>query len=288
MAEKDNAKAKDTIPAKEEKPLSDKEVIEGFFDEIPKKTPIFVAIAGPAGWGKTHFANTFPNVVLGDTEDRAQIVMNKFGNKYHKRINSMVDIRKTISVMAKNLFKTQTERNNATFVLDSSSDFQQMAENEWLVESKKEKVFPLVLWAKIYERMDEIFNKLREFEFNAVFTQQLKEEYKGEKPTGNLIPSGYKKLPYRVDVHLHLQKGIEYKDNIYYPDIVVAKVLKDAWHRPENTKPFLIDITYQGIYNELEKYQHPGSGEQAILNILKELEKKTKIPMDKAKLLGKG
>jgi hypothetical protein len=170
--------------------------------------------------------------------------------------------------------------------MDSASDLLQFAETEYLAESKKEKIYPLVLWAKVYEKPDFIFNKIRQFGFNAVFTQQLKEVYRNEKATGEYMPAGYKKIPYRVDIHLQFQKGIEYQGATYYPEIIVAQVLKDCWNKPEATKPYLVDVSYEGIFNELKHYEHPtpGDSEPAIFNILKELEERTGIPMDKAKL----
>lgn len=289
MALKKNTDKKEE--AKKEEPKVDTrtsaEIVADFFDEVPEKEPIVVAIAGPGGHGKTHFANTFPNPVIADTEGRAQIVMKKFGADRHRKVvSNMAEVRNTLLVMKNHLCPEFSNRSNFTFVMDSASDLLQFAETEYLAEAKKEKIFPLVLWAKVYEKPDFIFNKIRQFGFNGVFTQQLKEEYKGDKATGNWIPAGYKKIPYRVDIHLHFKKGIEYKGEIYFPEVVVAEVLKDCWNKPEATKPYLVDVSYEGIFNELKNYEHPtpGDSEPAIYKILKELEERTGIPMDKAKL----
>jgi hypothetical protein len=279
LAEKD-------LKTTEEKPMSDAEIIDAFFDEIPEKEPIVVGIGGPAGFGKTHFINTFPNPVIGDTEGRAQIVMKKFKGARHRKVTKdMKTIRQTISVIAKNLCQDSSQRSNWTYALDSASDWQQMAELEYLTEAKKEKVYPLVLWAKVYEKMDQVFDKVRELGLNMIVTQQVKEIYRNEKPTGEFAPAGYKKIPYRVDVHLLLRKGIEVDGELYYPEVVVAEVLKDCWHKPEETKPYLIDVTYDGIFAELKNYKHPSPGDKdaAAKLILKELEKKTGIPIAKAK-----
>jgi hypothetical protein len=287
LAKKEEAKKVEEI-VEETAPLSDEQIIDGFFDEVPEKEPVFVAIGGPAGLGKTHFLNTFPTPVIADTEARAQIVMKKFegkGQRYRKVAKDMKTIRETISVMAKNLCTDESKRNQFTFALDSASDWQQMAELEYLTEAKKDKVYPLVLWAKVYEKMDKVFDTLRRLGFNAVFTQQVKEVYRNEKATGEFAPAGYKKIPYRVDVHLNLRKGIEVDGELYYPEVVVAEVLKDCWHKPEDTKPYLIDVTYEGIFKELKPYNHPKPGDKdtAAKEVLKELEKKTGIPIAKAK-----
>lgn len=286
---KPKTNAKKEEPKKEAAPkeMSPAEAIADFFDEIPAKEPIVVGIAGPQGHGKTHFINTFPTPVIADTEGRAHIVMKKFKDKknYRKITKDMKNIRETIGMMKNNLCPDESKRNTFTFALDSESDFQQMAEAEWLKEAKKDKVYPLVLWAKVYDKMDAVFDKIREFGFNAVFTQQLKEIYVNEKATGEFMPKGYKKLPYRVDIWLQLQKGVEFEGELYYPEIVVAKVLKDCWHKPEEAKPFLVDVSYDGIFNELKEYKHPSPGQskEAIKLVLKELEKKTGIPVGKAK-----
>lgn len=285
--EKQKVEKKDTAV---EKPKTDKEVIHDFFDEVPtgkEREPIVVAIAGAQGLGKTHFSNTFPNPVIGDTEDRAQIVMQKFGHNYRKSTHNMHTIRETISLMAQKLAPEQKDRVNWTYVLDSGSDFMQFAESEYLIEAKKEKVYPTVLWAQVYKKMDQVFENIRKLGFNMVITQQLKEEYVNGNGTGVFLPAGYKKIPYRVDVHLQLQKGIEYNGEIYYPNSVVGAVLKDSWNRPEHRKPFLVDVSYDGIFKELKEYKYPGSAEKAIQAILKELEKSTGIPINKAKAANK-
>lgn len=275
----------------EEKKQSNEEIISEFFDEVPEKEPIIVGIAGPAGFGKTHFINTFPTPIIADTEARAQIVMRKFeGARYRKITTDLEGIRNTLLVAKTNVAPDTSKRNQFTFAIDSSSDILQMAESEWLKEAKKEKVFPLVLWAKVYDKVDFIFNKIRQFGFNAVLTQQLKEKYEGEKATGEFIPAGYKKIPYRVDIWMQLKKGIEYQGVTYFPETVVGEVLKDCWHNPGVTKPYLLDVSYDGIFKELKPYVHPKPGDRdaAVLQVLKELEKKTGIPMNKAKLEKEG
>lgn len=265
---------------------TDEEIISDFFDEIPNKNerePIVVAIASKQGMGKTHFSNTFPNPVIGDTEDRAQIVMKKFGNKYRKSTHDMNTIRQTISMMAQKLAPDKKDRAKWTYVIDSGTDIQQFAETEYLIEAKKDRVYPTVLWAKVYNKIDKVFTNIRKLGFNMVVTQQMKEEYVDGNATGVFLPAGYKKIPYRVDVHIQLQQGIEYKGDLYYPEVVVGKVLKDSWNKPESKKPFLVDVSYDGIFNELKNYKHPGSEDKAIEQILKELEKKTGTPINKAK-----
>jgi hypothetical protein len=278
----DKQKPVENVPAPV---VEEKKVVtpEEFFDAIPEKEAIFVAIGGDAGLGKTHFWNTFPKPVVCDTEDRAQIVMKKFLNQYRKSTGNIKTIRDTISVMAQQLCPDASQRNNWTFVLDSASDFGQMAESEYLKEAQKEKVYPLVLWAKVYDKMDQIFEVLRKLGFNAVFTQQIKEKYVNEKATGEFEMTGYKKLKYRVDIRLQLRKGIEFNGDLYYADYVVAEVLKDCWHSIEQTKPYLIDVSYDGVFKELKSYVHLGKRDDAVKAVLSEMAAKTGIPVSEAK-----
>lgn len=283
MAEKEIKKEAKKEEIKVEK--SNEEIISEFFDAIPEKEPIVVSYIAEGGLGKTHASNTFPNPVISDTEGRANIVARKFtkNKNYIKHTTSMPDIRNTISTMALNLCPDESKRHEYTWIMDSGSDWLQMAETEYLKEAKKDKIFPIILWAQVYNKIDKIFDTIRKLGFNAVITQQVKEEYKGDKPTGNLIASGYKKFPYRVDVSIHLRKGIEYDGDLYYEDFIVGEVLKSCWSNPEERKPYLLDYSYTGIFNELKPYKYPGSKEKAIMGILKELEKKSGIPIEKAK-----
>ena len=285
MSKKEKAKKVEQEIKEEIVKLSPEELVKSFFDVIPSKEPIIVSIISEAGFGKTHFTNTFPNPVFNDTEGRAQIVARKFKREknYIKHTTSMKTIRETITLMKDILCQNEEDRHNWTWVIDSGSDWLQFAETEYLKEAKKEKIYPTVLWAQVYNKIDKVFDTIRKLGFNAIITQQVKEEYKGDKPTGNLIPAGYKKFPYRVDVSIHLKKGIEFDGDVYYEDYIVGEILKDCWHSPEESKPYLLDISYDGIFNELKPYKHPGTKEKAIKQILKELEAKTGIPIDKAK-----
>lgn len=285
MVKKD---VKKETPKKEEevKPeLSDAEKLEAFFDAVPDKENIIVSIIGDGGLGKTHFACTFPQPVITDTEQRAQIVARKFekNKDYIKKTSNIKQIRQTVEMLATVICPDPKERHNYTWVMDSGSDWLQMAEVEYLAEAKKDKVYPTVLWAQVYEKIDQIFNAIRKLGVNAVITQQLKEKYVGDKGTGEFIPSGYKKFPYRVDISLYFQKGIEYKGDIYYEDFVVAKVLKDCWHSPEKRKPYLLDVSYDGIFNELKPYKIKGTQSDAIYAVLEEMAAKTGISIEQAK-----
>lgn len=293
MVKKDVKKEtpKKEAPKKEEevKPeLSDAEILENFFDAVPDKENIVVSVIGDGGLGKTHFANTFPQPVISDTESRAHIVARKFekNKNYIKKTATNKQIKQTIEMIATKVCPDPAERHNYTWVMDSGSDWLQMAETEYLAEAKKDKVYPLILWAQVYEKIDQIFNVVRKLGVNAVITQQLKEKYVGEKGTGEFIPAGYKKFPYRVDISLYLQKGIQYKGDTYYEDFVVAKVLKDCWHSPEKRKPYLLDVSYEGIFNELKPYKIEGTQSDAIYAVLKEMEEKTGISIEQAKSTG--
>lgn len=269
-------------------PVEEHKIItpEQFFDATPEREAIIAGIIGGAGDGKSHFANTFPNPVTSDTEGRMHIVAKKFEQKnYIKHTPNMQTIRDTLTMMLTQLVPDRNDRYKWSWIMDSGSDWLQMAESEYLKEAKKEKVYPMVLWAQVYDKIDQVFDLIRKQGINCVITQQLKEEYAGEKKTGNWIAAGYKKFPYRVDVLIHMRKGIDYNGDTYYEDFRVGEILKDCWHSTEDRKPYLLDVTYQGIFNELKPYIHPGTKDAAILGVLQELEAKTGIPIEQAKTI---
>lgn len=237
------------------------------FDGFSKKANIVVTIEASQGMGKTHMSCTFPGVRLADTEFRAEMVMEKFKNPNFKGIGDFDTIRQMV------MYCLQNSSNPGTIVIDSGSDLQKLAENEFLLEAKKDKVYPLMLWGKVYEKMDNMIKVVREYGWNLVFTLRLKPEYDKEgNKTGELIAEGYKRFPYFSDVIIRLQKGIEYEGRILFPNITVGKVIDNKWHPKGDTKPYLIDLSYDGIFKEL-KPKWDGN----IETIVKEVETKYKV-----------
>lgn len=176
------------------------------WDEIaqnPGELPFIVLVEGMQGVGKTHFSMTFPEpIFLLDTENRADVVAAKFaGSKkvYRKKITTFNELRQVL------LQRVFTEHQGGTIVIDSGSDLQAMAELEYLEEARVEKIFPTYIWARVWEKIDNMLKIIRDKGFYCVITGRLREEYTEDgKRTGYYVFEGYKKLPYRVDLHLRL------------------------------------------------------------------------------------
>ncbi len=200
------------------------------WDEIPlnpSELPFIVLAEGLQGAGKTHFAMTFPEpIFILDTENRADKVASKFAGVkpvYRKRISSFNEIRQTL---VQKIF----EYPGGTIVIDSGSDLQMLAELEYLEEAKVEKVYPTYLWVRIWEKIDGMIATIRDRGFHCVITGRLRDEYIDDgKKTGNLVLEGYRKLPYRVDIHLRLlgnNRAEVYKNGFRNSPIENIKVLE--------------------------------------------------------------
>lgn len=179
------------------------------WDEIPTnpaELPFVVLVEGLQGAGKTHFSCTFPEpIFILDSENRSDKVAAKFaGNKkvYRKKIRSFDDIRQAL---VRGVFPNHS---SGTVVIDSASDLQKLAEQEFLREAQKQKIYPTVLWAKVFQKIDDLLSVIRDHGLYCILTARLKDEYVGEGDnrtrTGSLVMEGYKRLPYLCDFHLRL------------------------------------------------------------------------------------
>jgi len=175
----------------------------------PNETPKFVAlIAGKEGSGKTHLACSMSElgpVYLIDTEYRAQIVTRKFKNVKFALVRNFTEM----IVAIKHIIKYQPV---GTIIIDSGSDLQTFAEIEYLDRTKMEKVYPTFNWADVWAMCNAIIDEIRfSKKFNLIVTSRVKEEYIGDKPTGQIVPRIYQTLPYKADVVLQFGNAKERK-----------------------------------------------------------------------------
>lgn len=158
-----------------------------------------ILIAGREGSGKTHLACTMAElgpVYLIDTEYRAQIVTKKFNNVKTAVVKSFMEM----AVAVKHILKQQQP---GTIVIDSGSDLQTFAEIEYLERTEKEKVGMPWNWAEVWRLCNAVIDDIKASQqFNLVITARMKEEYVGDKPTGQMIPRVYSTLPYKADLVL--------------------------------------------------------------------------------------
>jgi hypothetical protein len=176
------------------------------FSDPNEQSKLVVLIAGREGSGKTHLACTMSDlgpVYLIDTEYRAQIVTRKFKNvKFApaKNYQEMV-------IAVKAILKTQPP---GTIVIDSGSDLQTFSEIEYLERTEKEKVGMPWNWSEVWRLCNAVIDEVKFNQgFHLVITTRVKEEYAGDKPTGNIVPRIYSTLPYKADVVLQFDNTKE-------------------------------------------------------------------------------
>lgn len=175
------------------------------WDEVPTNAaelPFFVLVEGMQGSGKTHFSLSFPEpIFILDTENRADKVIAKFSKVktvFRKKIESFDDIRQAI---LQGIFP---EFKGGTIVIDSGSDLQNLREIEYLEETGQKKVYPKVNFAQVREPIIKLLSAIRDRGFYCVITGRLKDEYKDDVKTGEMVLEGFSRLPYFVDIHLRL------------------------------------------------------------------------------------
>lgn len=189
------------------------------WDEPSPNIPVMVLLYGPGKVGKTHFAcfATQEPVYIADSDKRADIPMLKAvaeGRRIHRKLcSSRKDVKLAVSQALQDAIARQQTEGAAwkpgTFVFDSASDLQDFAEDEYLEESKTDKLYPRVVYKRVYDKIDHLFEPLKNLGFNVLFLGREGEEWKGDSPTGKKRFSGYKRLPFKADIVLRasIDKG---------------------------------------------------------------------------------
>jgi len=221
-------------------------------DEIPQKTGITIEVSGEMDMGKTHFARTAPNPLFLDTEAKAYIVLKKFPPCPWKRVETFADIRNGVKWAIEN---PEIE----TVVIDSGSDVRDLAAQEWCNEMGKERVWPRVLWAQVYEKVDWIPKALEKAGKNLIVTARMKDEWIGDTSTGRRLADSYKRWPWALQMAITIQNGIRDGSKVYFKEHKFAKVRKNNhWGIDERTllnyqKPYVFDVSWDGVLNEMLK-----------------------------------
>jgi len=202
-------------------------------------------------------ALTFPNAAVCDTEHKAYVVMRKFGNKRWFPATSMEELRLFVDTCL-------SDPNIETVVIDSGSDVQDWAEQEYIAEKGVNAIYPQVEYKKVYRKIDEITYKVIDGGKNLVLTSRVKDEWIADSKTGRLIRDSYKKYPFQLQLIIMLEKGIrDYKGVLHFKDYVFGRVIKNGYAGTTFSKPYLINCSYQGILDELmEPYFEAGETEE--------------------------
>jgi hypothetical protein len=192
------------------------------FYDPEEQSKLVAVIAGREGSGKTHLACTMCEagpVYLLDTEYRAQIVTRKFKGVKFAPVKSYVEL----VVAVKHILKHQPP---GTIIIDSASDLQTFSEIEYLERSEKERVGMPWNWSEVWRLCNAIIDDIKVSQrFDLVLTARVKEEYAGDKPTGQIIPRIYSTLPYKADVVVQYgtdkERRLQLVKNGYSGDLTV-------------------------------------------------------------------
>lgn len=228
------------------------------YDKFPKDKVFSVEVFGEPDVGKTHFLATFPGMALADTENKAWIVMEKFNNEKWLKIMNFNDIRRFI-------MQSVANPEIQTIAIDSGSDLVDLAEAEWLSEHpRRSSVYVpgqgAFQYADVYEKIDTLVNLVKSADKYLVVSGRLKDEFapgpRGESErTGHRIRDSYKKFPYSLALGIRLVQGITIKDQMgtktHFKDMIFGKVIKNNFIARRVQKPYLFDVSYEGIKREL-------------------------------------
>lgn len=191
-----------------------KKRFDNFKFTTPKTSIPNILIWGEQGQGKTHLACSIAGngkpVYFLDSEQKGGNVVKKFNNIHYAKWCDWKDL------MAACLSLQKAEP--GWVIIDSGSDFQTWAQEDYLEETKKDKIYPVFEWTNIFQRLDTAMGLLKEH--GLIFTSRMKDEYIGDQSTGKKIPRIYNRLPYKVDLIFALEKDkLFLAKNGYHKDL---------------------------------------------------------------------
>ena len=256
--------------ASEPKASTPKQVPRTTSDFTPDAIPKFAAVkdkiftfnvSGEPNAGKTHLLRTFPDPLFLDTEGKAWVVLEKFNPIPWKRVKTFGDIRKGIQWA---LDKPEIK----TIVVDSAADLSDLAGEEFMEEKNIERIYPPVQYKKVYDKIDPLVVDIQEAGKYLAVSSRRKDEYIDDNRTGRRIIDSYKKFPWDLMISVEITYGI--KDNttgkINFPGHRFARVEKNNFFLSDQTrmlnfqKPYLFDVSFEGICEELLNPWHGAAG----------------------------
>ncbi len=176
----------------------------------PPPSNLTIVIAGPQGHGKTHIlctiaGSSYGPLYLADSEHRAQTVVAKFNGANGESSIFRATVTSYAEVVA---FVKWTKANvepPAVIGLDSGSDIDKFAEEQYLIHEDRDVVGKPINHPKMNRYVYALMDELKFSGFTVVMTAKMKDEYRGESKTGNLIPRIFKDIPYRADLMVELR-----------------------------------------------------------------------------------
>jgi hypothetical protein len=221
-------------------------------------------ISGAEKSGKSHFGFTYPgDIGIIETPPefgKSDPLIEKFHSLYDpkkvfklKRLMEWSDLSPTIDSMGR-------DPDIRTVIIDTGTHLRQMAAKHWMAENNRKAVFPTTEWQHINKMIDEQVCKVKKANKYLVVTNRLHDEWIGDNATGRQIRHGHE--PFLYDFHLILEIVWGIRDKLakkYFEDYKFAQVKGNAfWGIDTSTnmnygKPYLFNISYQGVCDELLK-----------------------------------
>lgn len=236
----------------------------------PEKLRFNIDVCGAEASGKSHFARTFGvtgGICWLETPPewgKADVILNKFKHVYNddaivklKRVKTFDDIRQ----VARDAI---ADDEISTVVIDSGTHIRSLAAKEWMAEESARKgkevkaVYPSTQWQYPNMKIDDVISEIKEGNKFLVVTNRLHDEWIGDDSTGRQIRHGHKSFTYDFHIVLEIVWGIRNRaGKVFCKDHRFARVMKNAsWGIDEDTnmnygKPYLFNVTYKGVVEEL-------------------------------------
>jgi hypothetical protein len=177
------------------------------------KVPLFLEVTGEPEAGKTHLSCLMPKPALLDLTagGESEIILKRLHPSDWKqrywRIRSSADIETALKSILAN------KDNFKTVIFDTSADLRAMCSKEYIKELNKQGKERQALMPAEYkwvnENIDGFIDRIKspdgKFCMNLVFTAQMRDEWRDNKPTGRRIRKGYPDANYQSNLRFYLQ-----------------------------------------------------------------------------------
>jgi hypothetical protein len=201
------------------------------FDDATKKGNLFILLSGVPKVGKTHFACTMSEITptyLLDTEYKGGTVVRKFDStKLKYKI-----IRNYLEMVAAVKYITSACPKGC-IIIDSGTDLQTFAEEDYLFENKKTDVGMPWNWADVWSKCNAVIKDIKASGFDLILTTRMKEEFKNNVSTGVAVPRIYSNAPYLADLAIEWDEQKKPWLKLNALERTSAPVLMDATTLPE-------------------------------------------------------
>jgi hypothetical protein len=168
------------------------------FDDAAKEHSFFILMSSLPKLGKTHFACTASELeptYLLDTEYKGGTVATKFDSSRlkYKVIRSYVEMVGAVRYITQHCPR-------GCIIIDSGTDLQNFAEEQYLLETNKDTVGVPRNWADVFSKCNSIIKDIKAAGFDLILTTRMKEEWKSNAATGRMVPRIWENATYLADI----------------------------------------------------------------------------------------